>query len=779
MPEEIKHIELPCIVEKVIFQKDNGFAILACTTNAFSVKYNVQIEDDIKKHLVVSKYGNFIVTTGMLDPGTSIEGKQVVFLGDYVENKKFGNQFKSEFYYVELVKTVDGLKAFLQGIPHIKAARSKAIIDKYGVEGTIDVLDNNPNELLSINGITEKRIKPIKEAWDKERMLMDLCIFLGDRGVPPKLAKKIYDKWNSESMDIVENDPYRIAEINGIGFETADTFAHKVLKDIPKEARLKACMHYVLLEDVYKNSNLCTPYPTLKQRILELLKKCNQRAGKIERLSDYNGLIAPCIKNNLNVFTAAKDVVESPESNTYVYLKEILDKEVYVARALYNRQLVPVNMDAITDEDLEGAEEDIKNFSGFKIQLDDCQKKAIKSAFENKITIITGGGGTGKSTICRCIYHLAQEKNLHVRMMSPTGKAAKVLSEKTGCGAQTIHRSLKILPGEDEPKEIIMEELLIVDEISMVGIDTMSAIMMALEMNKQANIVFVGDANQLPSISPGNFLNDMMKSDCANVVVLDQIHRQGENSYISLIANQISNGKVVEIPNNATDIEWTDVNGDNFESTIREFITEYLEEGKDIDDLQVISPMKRGSCGVNESNRIIQQMMAKINGTEERILEIGFNKFHMGDRIIQLENNYEKEVFNGDMGVIIDLGRAVVRPDSDKEEAYINVSFYGDERQYIGDEIEQLKVAFAITVHKYQGSQSKYVVFIMASEADCMMSKELVYTAFTRAEKFLNVFGSKNMYNVAPTKSVVKKRYTNLNKIIQEFKTGKQLMKVL
>jgi len=242
-----------------------------------------------------------------------------------------------------------------------------------------------------------------------------------------------------------------------------------------------------------------------------LLKKCNQRAGKIERLSDYNGLIAPCIKNNLNVFTAAKDVVESPESNTYVYLKEILDKEVYVARALYNRQLVPVNMDAITDEDLEGAEEDIKNFSGFKIQLDDCQKKAIKSAFENKITIITGGGGTGKSTICRCIYHLAQEKNLHVRMMSPTGKAAKVLSEKTGCGAQTIHRSLKILPGEDEPKEIIMEELLIVDEISMVGIDTMSAIMMALEMNKQANIVFVGDANQLPSISPGNFLNDMMK----------------------------------------------------------------------------------------------------------------------------------------------------------------------------------------------------------------------------------------------------------------------------
>ena len=204
-----------------------------------------------------------------------------------------------------------------------------------------------------------------------------------------------------------------------------------------------------------------------------------------------------------------------------------------------------------------------------------------------------------------------------------------------------------------------------------------------------------------------------------------------------------------------------------------------MEEGKDIDDLQVISPMKKGSCGVNESNRIMQDMMAKINGTEDQILEIGFDKFHMGDRIIQLENNYDKEVFNGDMGVIIGLGRDVVRADSDKEEAYINVSFYGDERQYIGDEIEQLKLAWSITVHKFQGSQSKYVIFIMASEAQVMMSKELVYTAFTRAEKFLNVFGSKDMYNIAPTKSVVKKRYTNMNKMITEFKTGKQLMKVL
>jgi len=173
-------------------------------------------------------------------------------------------------------------------------------------------------------------------------------------------------------------------------------------------------------------------------------------------------------------------------------------------------------------------------------------------------------------------------------------------------------------------------------------------------------------------------------------------------------------------------------------------------------------------------------MMAEINGTQNQILEIGFNKFYLGDRVIQLENDYTKAVFNGDIGVIIDLGRGVVDPDkSDKEEPYIVVSFYGEEKQYVGDEIDQLMIAFCITVHKYQGSQSKYVIFIMSSEAEVMMSKELVYTAFTRAEKFLNVYGSKNMYKIAPTRSVVKKRYTNMNKIIKEFKTGEKLMKVL
>jgi len=308
----------------------------------------------------------------------------------------------------------------------------------------------------------------------------------------------------------------------------------------------------------------------------------------------------------------------------------------------------------------------------------------------------------------------------------------------------------------------------------------MSAIMLALEANKKTNVVFVGDANQLPSISPGNFLNDMMGSDCANVVILDQIHRQDKDSYISLVANQISSGRLADIPKDASDMEWEDVNGDNFNKIIRNAVTEYLQDGKDIDDLQIISPMKKGSCGVHATNKIMQEMMSGINNSKDSILEIGFNKYYLGDRVIQTENNYDKEVFNGDMGVIVDLGKKIVNPKEDTDEKqFITVSFYGDEITYVGEEIEQLMIAWCITVHKYQGSQSRYVMFIMASEAECMMTKELVYTAFTRAERFLNIFGSKNMYKLSPTKSAIRKRYTSLKSVIRELKTGEKLMRVL
>jgi exodeoxyribonuclease V alpha subunit len=382
--------------------------------------------------------------------------------------------------------------------------------------------------------------------------------------------------------------------------------------------------------------------------------------------------------------------------------------------------------------------------------------------------------------ICRCIFNLAQEKNLTIRMMSPTGKAAQVLETKTGCGASTIHRGLKMRPGDDLPREDITEDILLIDEISMCGVDTMYAMLRAMEENIWGNIVFVGDKNQLPSVSAGNFLSDIIEAGCANVITLDKIHRQSEDSFISLLANEISRGKVVEVPDNAVDIEWHTLRVDTFHQDLLEFIDQYLEQGNNIDDLQIMSPMKKGPCGVFKLNEVIQEKMANLNGTLEDVFQRGFTKFHVGDKVIQVENNYEKMIFNGDMGTITELGEKIVDPlKSDQKEKFVIVDFYGDEMTFYGDEIDQLHLAWCITVHKFQGSQAPNIVFVMASEAQIMMSKELVYTAFTRAEKQLDIFGHENMLRIAPTRSVIRKRYTNFPRIIESLRQNKKILRVL
>lgn len=414
-----------------------------------------------------------------------------------------------------------------------------------------------------------------------------------------------------------------------------------------------------------------------------------------------------------------------------------------------------------------------------KIILDDSQKEAIRSAFNYKITVLTGPAGSGKSLICRYIYQIAKEAGMSVRMMAPTGKAAQVLSEKTGCPAQTIHRGLGMKPGDDNPKNIVSEDILLIDEVSMCGLDTMYALMKATEANKWVNIVLVGDKQQLPSVSPGNFLSDIIDSGCANVVTLNRVHRQDEGSYISLLANEISKGKTISVPDTANDIKWNKLHVDEFHEGLVKYIDEFLI-GKDVEDLQVISPMKKGECGVFKLNEVIQKKMADLNGTANTPLVIGFNKFFIGDRVIQMTNNYDKDAFNGDMGVICDLGEKILDPTvSDKKEKFITVDFSGEKKEYFGTEIDQLNLAWVCTVHKYQGSQSKYIIFIMAEEAQIMMSRELVYTAMTRASKRLEIFGHENMLRIAPTRSIISKRYTNMKRVIEELRSGAKILDVM
>lgn len=778
-------MQLPVIIDKVVYRNDSGWGILACNLNAFSSYYLPSMEEIVASNITKKTgYDNFTVTSNMIGPHEKLEGRQFIVVGEFVTHQKYGRQLASSFMFSDEPRNEDALRILLMSMPNIKEIRSAEIIKKFGMAETLRILDSDPNRLTEINGITEKRVPSIKEAWDKEKNKRELYFWLIDHKISPEVGCVIYDTWGTESLNILTKNPYRLAEeIRGFGFIKADAIAHKIFQNVPVDFRTIACIHYVLKEDLHKNSNLCMPYSKLKQMVMEILTRGSELSNSSEKMGDYLPLIPECIKKNKDNFLAVKNVTET-DNGVYVYLKEIWDKEKYIAEHIFHRHNKKISkygesVAVCTDKDIEEAERDIGEFTGRKIILDECQKTAIKSAFENKITVITGGGGTGKSSVCRCIFHLAEEKKMSIRMMSPSGKAAVVLRNKTSFPAQTIHRSLKMKPEDDYPKEDIKEDIIIVDEVSMVGIDTMFAIMNALEDNLWGNLILVGDANQLPSVSPGNFLTDLMQSGCVNVVKLDKIYRQDEKSYIALLANDVSNGKIIEIPEDATDIKWHDLSmlGD-FDIVIRRVVREFIESSN-INDLQILSPMYKSSYGVNKINEVVQDLMAEVNNTRDRSIKRGFQHFYVGDRVIQTENDYEKEIFNGDMGTIVDLGRKALDPDkSDEAKDFVVVSFYGKELRFVDKEMEQLKLAWCVTVHKFQGSSAEHIIFVFSKEASIMASKEILYSAMTRSEKHLDIYGHRDVFRMAPTKSVIRKRCTNMNNIIHELRENRKILKI-
>jgi len=351
-------LELPCILQKIIYQKPDGFAILAVDLNANSSIYTVDLEDKVKENCDFSKYNNFTVTLGMFGrDAASTEGQQFVFIGDFATHKKYGKQFRADFFYQDIPKTEDGFRHFLMTLPNIKEVRSREILNKFGIDGTIDVLDNDPIRLTEINGITEKRIPPIKRAWDEQKTLRDLYEFLSEYNVDLKLAKRIYKELGENSLTIIKENPYELCKIRGIGFATADNIACKIFKDIPKEKRAVACMQFVLQENMRQNSNLCMPWRFLKETSLKLLQTSNQKNGRTENVVEYKPLFGKCVKENLDVFTPVKDLSEGGLS--YVYLQDVWEKEKYIAEILYKKKTFDKNKSSCSDDDINDAQRDL------------------------------------------------------------------------------------------------------------------------------------------------------------------------------------------------------------------------------------------------------------------------------------------------------------------------------------------------------------------------------------------------------------------------------------
>ena len=770
-------MELPITIKHVIHNGKDGFFILSANLDINSAKYTPEMVGVVAPS-IDPKYNTFVVLANLFDSGSNCVGSQYVVSGDFVYNQKYSrSQFKSNFCYQDVPNTEDGMLAFLMTLPNIKEQRSQAIIDKFGVDGIAELLDNNPEKLLEINGINAKRLPAIKASWDERKYLREMYTWLTAHGIQVGLADRIYKEWGKKSLQVLNENPYNLVKLHGVGFVTADMAAHKILQKVPFEHRVYACVKYVLSKNLTSESNLCMPYGELKKNVAATISECDDSLGSNTDINKIFAQIPICLKAHLDEITVVKD---KSDGQVYVYFTSIWEKESYIAAELWKRKEFDKCKNLCTASEIESAERDLGIHYGYPIVLDATQKDAIVSAFEHKITVITGGAGTGKSTICKAICDIARSKGMPIRLMSPTGKAAQVLSAKTDSPASTIHRSLKMVPDDDLPREDIKESIVIVDEISMVGIDTMYAIMTAMEDNTWGNLILVGDRNQLPSVSPGNFLSDVIDSGCAHVVTLDKVHRQDENSYITLVANEIAAGKMSIIPATASDIKWTELDPNKFGSDLLAFLDRFEADGGNLDDLQVISPMKKGNCGVYAINELMQKRMCEKNKAHDKMVQKGFVKFYAGDRVIQIKNNYEKMVFNGDMGSVVDVGeKPRDSAASDKKEKFVTAEFYGEQFTYYGEEIDELHLAWAITVHKFQGSQARNIVFIMANEAQIMMSKELAYTAFSRAEKMLYIYGNTGLLRIAAGRSVVKKRYTNMDKMIMQLRDGQQRLIVL
>jgi exodeoxyribonuclease V alpha subunit len=781
-------IQLPIRVEKVIFRNDRGWAILGSTLNPYSSKYTSELEELLAKSIRPNKYNNFSVTIDLVDPHEKVEGGQYICTGEFFKHPKFGEQFKASYMFIDIPTSDDGLRDYLQTLPNIKSSRSKAIIKKWGCAETIRILDNEVEKLLEINGITENRLPPIKQAWDRNKGLMNLYIWLIDHKIQPKIGKDIFARWKMDSLKVISENPYKLTELPSFGFLKADEIAYKILKEVPKSLRVISCMQYVLDEDIRSNSNLYMPISVFRDTVINILKDGDNKHDPLAVFdeNEYRNLIGETLKRNLNIFVAVRNLHKKDingRNDIYIYKADVWKKEKFIANAIYSRcsEGLTEENTRCTDKDIDDAEKDVSRFSGREIKLDDCQKNAVRAAFDNKISVITGGGGSGKSSICRCICHLAQEKGLSLRLMSPTGKASRVLSNKTGHTAGTIHRSLKMRPGDDNPKETIMEDIIIIDEVSMVGLDTMFAIMKATERNLWGHIIFVGDPQQLPSVAPGNFLSDIINSDCVKVVKLEKIYRQDENSYIALLANDISRGKIVEIPEKASDIKWHELTSySTWAEKLTEIVKDFIYEN-DIDDLQILAPMYRGTYGIDKTNEVVQELMADINGSKDDkslVLTRSFTKYYVGDRVLQTENNTEKDIFNGDMGKVTQVGRKATNANSDEMKDFVVVNFFGRDIMFESEEIDKLKLAWCVSVHKFQGSQSPYIMFLFSNESEIMASREILYTGMTRAEKQLDIYGHTKMFKLAPKISVIKTRFTNMNNMIIELKKNMKILAV-
>jgi exodeoxyribonuclease V alpha subunit len=667
------------------------------------------------------------------------EGDRIRLKGQWNTHPKFGRQLEVESFVHVLPNTRAGIRVFLASgrIRGIGKELARRLVSQFGLE-TLEIIDTEPQRLTEVHGIGAERARRIRGSWEEHRGVQQIMVFLASHGVSPGIAARAYRRYGASALEVVRTNPYRLAEdVFGVGFLTADRIAQNlgVAKDAPE--RLEAALLHTL-KNAGVEGHVFLPRNQLVANARQLLQD-----------EDLD------LEHSLSVLNLSERVVfldQEKLEEPAVYLPNLFEAESLIASRL------AIILSSAHDRITTNSDKAIEWFEKREhVVLAANQREALKAALENWAVIITGGPGTGKTTLIKGLVSICEKKEKTVQLAAPTGRAAKRLAEATGNPARTIHRMLEFNPKTREFTRNIVNpietDLVVIDEASM--LDTEIAAHLLSAVPPHCRIVLVGDGDQLPSVGPGNVLSDAMRSGVVKVVRLTHVFRQERGSLILTNAHRINNGRFPELQpkNEARDFFLFERDDpDHAAATIIEVASRRIPDRFNLDpifDVQVLSPMRRGPLGVIELNRKLQDVLTP-RGDQ---LEVGARRFRIGDKIMQLRNNYDLDIFNGDIGSVISI---------DVDDREIVADFDGRSVEITSEGLDDIIPAYVTTIHKSQGSEYPAVIIALHHQHFIMLQRNLLYTAVTRGKQLVVIVGSKRALSRAVKNATVRRRCTML-----------------
>jgi exodeoxyribonuclease V alpha subunit len=693
---------LRCVVERITYQNaENGYTVLKCA---------------------VKNYSDLVTVVGTM-PDTHV-GSVLSLDGMWKMDAKYGRQFSVERFEETLPATVYGIEKYLGSglVKGIGPKFARRIVEKFGKD-TLDVIEEAPDELLKVPGIGKVRVDRIKTSWQEQKEIKNIMLFLQSHEVSTSHATKIFKTYGSESIAIVKENPYRLADdIWGIGFKTADSIAQKMGIEKGKFVRLRSGIFYTL-NKLAEDGHCYATRGQLIEKAKELLEveepELEITLDEMLRTNDVIRDLCP-VQSESTIGTDTEAIYLPP----YYFSESGCAKRLI--RLMSCGRDLKVNPKVILQKVVTQSE----------ITYDDIQLEAVKTAISSKVMVLTGGPGTGKTTTTLGIISAYRQAGCQIILAAPTGRAAKRMSEATGMEAKTIHRLLEYKPPEGYQKneeKPLEGDVLILDECSMIDVMLMYNLLKAIP--EQMSLILVGDIDQLPSVGAGNVLRDIIDSRRVPVVRLTRIFRQAQDSRIIMNAHRINKGEGIDMRGGRDSDFFFATKQSNQEvvDTVVRYCKTNLPgyyHADPLQDIQVLTPMQRGECGAVSLNQVLQEAM----NPSKIFLRRGGTQYRLHDKVMQIRNDYDKEVFNGDIGTIIKV---------DMEERELTVRF--DEREVVYDvtELDELSLAYAVTIHKAQGSEYPIVVMPFTMSHFVMLQRNLLYTGVTRAKKILVLVGEK------------------------------------